>query len=147
MFELEPGPLERLTLDLLEPFPTRPSFEGLLSGAREQLRGSDPALSGAAVYVVQNPTAGIDARYNTTIGGAEAHVDGEISTSPTAPTSALIANGDNTDRIRQSVLRFLPSPEFPISVTLDPPPMAPDVENPFPTPPPRGGDDPPPTGT
>lgn len=141
MFDLEPGPLEPLTLDMLRPFPTRPSFEGLLSGAREQLRGGDPALTAAAVYAVENPTAAIDARYTSTIGGAESHVDAEIGTAPTAATSALIANGDSTDRIRQSVLRFLPGPDAPISVTLDPPPMSPDVENPFPTPPPRGGDD------
>lgn len=142
MFDLEPGPLEPMTLDMLEPFPSRPSFEGLLSGAREQLRGADPVLTGAAIAVGDNPTAGIDASYTTTVGGAAAHVDAEIASSPSSPTSALIANGDSADNIRRSVLRYLPGPDAPIGLSLDAPPGPPsDIENPFPTPPPRGGDD------
>lgn len=125
MLELEPGPIGPLTSDALAPFPRRPSFETLVVDALGAFWNVDNALALAALHTAASPPDDLEALYAATVGAAEADVNHQLAQAPGSPAPTLVGQGDSTDRIRQSVLQYLPQPDAPITATFDEPPRPP----------------------
>lgn len=119
MIALEPGPLARLEADQVPPYPTRPSFEGIVAEALAELPALDARLAGAAMWAADNPPDDLDAAFNATVGAANSEVDDQVAAFSGTPMADLIVIGDNEDTIRQSVLRYLPAADAPIETNFD----------------------------
>lgn len=121
MIALEPGPLARLEADQTPPYPTRPSFEGIVADALAELPALDARLAGAAIWAADNPPDELDAVFNATVGAANGEVDDQVAAFSDTPMADLIAVGDNEDLLRQSVLRYLPGADAPVETNFEEP--------------------------
>lgn len=121
MFALEPGPFARLEPDQVPPYPTRPSFEGIVADALVDLPNLDTRLAGAMLWAGDNPPDELDAVFLGTVGAASGEVDAQIDAMAGSPLLDVIATGDNEDVLRQSVQRYLPAPDAPIETNFEEP--------------------------
>lgn len=135
--ELEPGPFA--VRDAM-PFGPRVSREGLFTGLLDELaatlQGSDPQLELARQRVGDDLPQDLEATYASTVGDAADRTAAEQDGQDRSTAPALSEHGDQVERLRGSVLRFLPPPDVSLDTSfVDPPP----VPRSFPPDPWRGG--------
>lgn len=121
-FPIEPGPLERLTLQAIEDFEPTPSFVGLVAPAIANVDGADPALASLRLDVVTHDPGDFDRGIGGELGPGLDALANEQGTPPPDLIGAYIEPGDDNDGWRQSVLRHLPPAESPVEVDLTEPP-------------------------
>lgn len=114
MWTLEPGPIDREEM----PLPPPVFYPGRLSQHLDLIVGplsaSDVVLGGHQLEIAGNRADGLDALYGRTIGAA-ADTDANHPTSDADPTAdRLVDAGGGTEAYRQSVLRYLPTPDTPV---------------------------------
>jgi hypothetical protein len=111
---------------LLRPLQPPPSFSAIVADGLAPSGGLDATLASRQDELVNDPTAGVDAVHAGTIDVASDIVTTEIATAPSSPAPALLATGDQSSQIRESMAPFLPPPETPIDAPFTDPPQPPD---------------------
>lgn len=120
--DLEPGYVIHEPM----PFAKRVSYDGLFEGLADQLTGplgdSDGALASTSASVGDGVPTDLDHAYGTTVGtAAEAHND-QVRGGTQSVAGVLIGQGADVETLRGAVLRFLPQPDAPVSMSLIDPP-------------------------
>jgi hypothetical protein len=123
--ELEPGPIVR------EPMPLGPrvftpglfaSRAALLLGA---LRDSDAGFAAVELEIAGNAGDGLAASFAGSIDAAADAAANQANWRDDRTADTLVDAGGGADAYRQSVLRYLPQPDAPITTSFDDPPQPP----------------------
>jgi hypothetical protein len=123
MFELEPGPLERLDERALQVFPPAPSFESILAEQRARLDETDRLLLSTKVTIGGDGAPDLDGAYETTIGVAEQTLAAQRGAADTTTEAELSDKADGADARRREAAPVLPDADSRIEGSfLDPPP-------------------------
>lgn len=112
--ELEPGYLDRTDMPLGPRVFTDGLFEGLADPMVGALSGSDGGLWSLQGTIAGNVPDGLDARFTSTVGAAEAVNEGNSGAGNDQTAYALVDAGDGSEAYRQSVQSYLPQPDAPI---------------------------------
>lgn len=113
--ELDPGYITREDMPLGPRIFTDALFEGLADPLVGVLGSSDAVLLPAQTAIASNTGDGLDAQFQTTIGGAIDTDNNQPAADGDQTASALIDRGAGAQAYHDAVQRYLPQPETPIN--------------------------------
>jgi len=122
----------------LRPLPAGPQLSAALAGPLSTITSARDGLSSVAGAVAPDAPVDVDGRYALTIGVARDELGAEDAPVASSAPDTLVAAGENSETIRQSVLRYLPQVDAPIEQPFIEPPHPPGGQLPDPD---RGGPD------
>lgn len=129
VFELEPGPIDRIDETALRPFPQLPSFEGLVAGALEGLRGADDGLARQRLDVGDEGPPDLDAAYASTVAVSEETLAAQRGAEDDQVAGVLVDTTAGAEAYRQAALPHLPQPAAPIEGDFVDPPRPPNLDD------------------